>query len=342
MAAAAACVFAVLTPQRVEAADTEQAMLATQAREFAEANADAFSSARASGASEASDVSASAALCIDTTYSDPIGDAGVIDVESYTLRYSCGDKLWSISAVDSNDDSETSTDSYALFVDRDRNEATGCGSFDRIIVAFWNDIDELEAGAVNTPSCDQSRWTPRNEDVAVEFSATDTIAMVFPHSVINTTTFGWGLLWTDINDEADAMPNGPVRNTILPGVSTIQFRTLQYNAPGTDTSSNSSLNNEWVGVRNYGSTTKNLKGYTVRDAQNNVYTFKTNFYLLPNKSVRLHTGRGANTATDVYWNRTAHVWGNTRDTAILRNADRVTKDTCSWTTSGTGSKVCPT
>ena len=339
MAAAAACSFTVLVTQPVAAARTDRATFATQVREFAEANLSAV--AKEPQPRAAADVGASA-VCIDQQYEDATGDAGLIDASLYGIAYSCEDKIWAVIAVDVGGDTQNSSETFLMFIDRDRNSATGCLGDDRAVVAFWNEFDQLVAGAVNTPSCNSGTFTDRAESVYTEFVTEDSIGIAFPHSVINSGTFGWWLLWTDVSEDLDWMPETGWRNVVLPGVSTIQFRTLQYNAPGTDSNSNSSLNNEWVGVRNYGSTTKNLKGYTVRDAQNNVYTFKTNFYLLPNKSVRLHTGRGANTATDVYWNRTAHVWGNTRDTAILRNADRVTKDTCSWTTSGTGSKVCPT
>jgi hypothetical protein len=339
MATAAVCIFAVLTTQRVEAVDTDRATLATQVREFAEANLPA--DAQSSRPRAAADAGASA-LCIDKQYADATGDGALIDASAYGIAYSCEDKVWSVIAVDVGGDTENSSDAFLLFIDRDRNSATGCLGDDRVVVAFWDDLDQLVAGALNTPTCDTNGWTDRGEGVYTEFVSEDSIGIAFPHSVINSGTFGWWLLWSDVGENFDAMPETGWRNVVLPGVSTIQFRTLQYNAPGTDSSTNRSLNNEWVGVRNYGPTSKNLKGYTVRDAQNNVYTFKTNFYLAPDKSVKIRTGRGTNTATDVYWGRTSHVWGNSRDNAILRNADRVTKDACSWTTPGTGSKVCAT
>jgi hypothetical protein len=301
----------------------------------------ASSSARAAGVPTPSDVGASA-LCIEQQYEDPTGDAGLIDASTYGIAYSCEDKVWSLIAVDVGGDTVNSSDAFLMFVDRDRNSATGCSGDDRVLVAFWDESDQLVAGAINTPSCDPDRWTDRGEVVYTEFVAEDMIGIAFPHSIINTTTFGWWALWTDVGEEFDAFPDTGWRKVLLPGISGIQFRTIQYNAPGTDTNKNSSLNNEWIGIRNYGAATKNLKGYTLRDAQNNVYTFKTDFSLGPDKAVRIHTGKGTNTATDRYWGRTTHVWGNTRDNAILRNADRLTKDACSWSTGGAGSKVCAT
>ena len=329
----------MLATQPSGAAGTDRATFATQVQEFAEANLSPV--APAQGSRTAADVGASA-LCIDKQYADDTGDAGIIDASTYGIAYSCDDEIWSVIAVDVGGDTENSSDAFLMFIDRDRNSTTGCLGDDRAIVAFWDDTDQLVAGAINTPTCNTDSFTDRDESVYTEFVTEDSIGIAFPHSVINSGTFGWWLLWTDVGEDLDVMPETGWRNVVLPGTSTIQFRTIQYNAPGTDSNSNSSLNNEWVGVRNFGPASKKLKGFTVRDAQNNVYTFKGNFYLGPDKSVRIHTGRGTNTGTDVYWGRTSHVWGNERDNAILRNADRLTKDACSWTTRGTGVKACLT
>src|SRR5262249_48729366 len=102
-----------------------------------------------------------------------------------------------------------------------------------------------------------------------------------------------------------------------PPAHPVQFGKIQYDAPGTDTNKNSSLNGEWVGIHNYGTITKNLKGFTVRDASNHVYTFSSNFNLKPNAAVKIHTGKGTNTSTDRYWGRTSQVWGNNADKATL-------------------------
>ncbi len=53
----------------------------------------------------------------------------------------------------------------------------------------------------------------------------------------------------------------------------IQFRLIQYNSPGTDTGSNSSLNAEFVTLKNTGTTSRDLTGWTVEDLAGHVYTF---------------------------------------------------------------------
>jgi Lamin Tail Domain len=55
-----------------------------------------------------------------------------------------------------------------------------------------------------------------------------------------------------------------------------------------------------VTITNTGTTTRTLTGWTVRDLANHVYTIPS-FKLGAGKSVRLHTGKGTNSSTDLYW-----------------------------------------
>jgi Lamin Tail Domain len=119
----------------------------------------------------------------------------------------------------------------------------------------------------------------------------------------------------------------------------LQFGKIYYDSPGSDTGSNTSLNAEYVTVKNTSSTTRSLTGYTVRDKVNHVYKFGT-FSLGGGKWVRIHTGKGTDTSTDLYWGRSWYVWNNTGDKAYLRNTDFVLRDTCEWTSVGSGYKWC--
>ena len=119
----------------------------------------------------------------------------------------------------------------------------------------------------------------------------------------------------------------------------IQFRKIYFNSPGSDTGSNTSLNAEYVTIKNTGTTTRTLTGWTVRDLSNHVYTFPS-FKLSAGKSVKLHTGKGTNTSSDLYWGRSWYVWNNTGDKAIMRNSSGTTKDTCSWTSADGSVKYC--
>jgi len=119
----------------------------------------------------------------------------------------------------------------------------------------------------------------------------------------------------------------------------IQFRLIQYNTPGPDLPvSNAKLNKEFVTLKNTGTTSRNLTGWTVEDLAGHVYTFGR-FTLRPGSKVVIHTGSGTNTSTDRYWGRGYYVWNNTGDKAKLHNSRGAWKDSCSWG-NGPGSLYC--
>ena len=121
---------------------------------------------------------------------------------------------------------------------------------------------------------------------------------------------------------------------------TLHFSQAYFDSPGSDTGSNTSLNAEWVRVKNSSSTaTYTLTSWTIRDASAHVYKFPT-FHLKPGASVTLHTGKGTNTGSNLYWGRSGYIWNNTGDTATLKNSSGTTKDTCSWTSANDPSKTC--
>ncbi|WP_330335431.1 lamin tail domain-containing protein (plasmid) [Streptomyces sp. NBC_00536] len=110
--------------------------------------------------------------------------------------------------------------------------------------------------------------------------------------------------------------------------STVMIGQVQHESPGRDDRTNRSLNGEWVEVKNTGKKPVNLRGYTLTDKQGNTYRFH-GMTLAGHSSVKVHTGRGKNTAHDVYQNRTHHVWDK-RDSATLRNDHNRILDSKSW------------
>jgi hypothetical protein len=120
----------------------------------------------------------------------------------------------------------------------------------------------------------------------------------------------------------------------------IQRGKIYYDSPGSDTGSNSSLNAEWVRIKNTGSSARSLGGWTLRDPANHVYTFASGFKLAAGATVSVHTGGGSNSATHRYWGEDWYVWNNSGDKAILKNASGTVVDTCTWSSIGTGYKYC--
>lgn len=118
----------------------------------------------------------------------------------------------------------------------------------------------------------------------------------------------------------------------------VRFTKIYFDSPGSDTGSNTSLNAEWARVKNFSSKARVLTGWTIRDAQGHVYKFPT-FTLRAGYTVTLHTGSGANTATNLYWREDNYVWNNSGDKAILKNRTGAKIDTCSFTSAGSY-KIC--
>ena len=73
---------------------------------------------------------------------------------------------------------------------------------------------------------------------------------------------------------------------------------------------------EHVCVQNHDTIAADLSNWSIQDLIGHTYTFPE-FALNPAMHVRIHTGTGENTATDLYWGRGNAVWNNTGDTVYL-------------------------
>ncbi|MEU3663996.1 lamin tail domain-containing protein [Streptomyces sp. NPDC032940] len=109
----------------------------------------------------------------------------------------------------------------------------------------------------------------------------------------------------------------------------VEISDVQYDSPGRDDRSNRSLNKEWVEITNNTRRTVNLDGWTLRDEDGHRYTFH-DYRLAGRSTVRVHTGQGRDTRTDVYQDRRNYVWDNRSDTATLRNDHGRYIDSDSW------------
>ncbi|MDP5315597.1 lamin tail domain-containing protein [Streptomyces poriferorum] len=104
---------------------------------------------------------------------------------------------------------------------------------------------------------------------------------------------------------------------------------VQADSPGRDNRSNRSLNAEWVEITNQSRRAVNLDGWTLRDEDGHRYRFD-NVRLAGRATVRVHTGIGRDTRTDLFQDRRDYVWDNYSDTAVLRDDRGRTVDTESW------------
>lgn len=109
----------------------------------------------------------------------------------------------------------------------------------------------------------------------------------------------------------------------------VEISAVQYDSPGRDDRSRRSLNKEWVELTNTSRRTVNLDGWTLADEDGHTYTFD-HYRLEGRATVRIHTGEGRDTDSDLYMDRRNYVWDNHSDTATLRNDHDRFIDDASW------------
>jgi len=119
--------------------------------------------------------------------------------------------------------------------------------------------------------------------------------------------------------------------------------TAVYYDPGPGSDPLAQLNQEYVVLRNNGTHAIRLTGWKLHDipraGSTNTYHFPK-FRLRPGKTVRIHTGKGAKTRTDLYWGLNYYVWGDDSDKVTLQNRAGAVIDTCTWLATGTSPKFC--
>ncbi|MFE6974235.1 lamin tail domain-containing protein [Streptomyces sp. NPDC057682] len=128
---------------------------------------------------------------------------------------------------------------------------------------------------------------------------------------------------------AAALPASAHDHDRHPSRAQVVISDVRADSPGRDDGSNRSLNAEWVELTNRGRHAVNLDGWTLRSSDGHRYRFD-DVRLAGRATVRVHTGHGRDTRTDLYQDRRDYVWDNYTDTATLRDSRGRTVDTESW------------
>ncbi|MFJ9590737.1 lamin tail domain-containing protein [Streptomyces acidicola] len=120
--------------------------------------------------------------------------------------------------------------------------------------------------------------------------------------------------------------------------SALKIKGIQYDAPGRDSNScrTGNTRDEYLTIKNYSrSTTVNLKGYVVKDATGNKFTFTANHYLEPGDYVKLRGGRGTDSDANnvVYRQNCNFMWNNDKDTIYFYKPSGARADVHSYTKS---------
>ena len=117
-----------------------------------------------------------------------------------------------------------------------------------------------------------------------------------------------------------------------PGVSqrdAVVISAVRHDVQGRAAFSGRALNREWADVTNTSRRDVNLSGWTLSDADGHSYVFR-HYRLAGGATVRVHTGEGRDTLTDLYQDRRSSVWNHDADTATLRNDRGRYVDSASW------------
>lgn len=77
------------------------------------------------------------------------------------------------------------------------------------------------------------------------------------------------------------------------------------------------LNEEYIVVKNTGDAPIDLTGWRVKDEDGHVYTFPDGFTLEIGQTVTLHTSRGTQSDSDLFWWSDRAVWDNDGDTIAI-------------------------
>jgi Lamin Tail Domain len=121
--------------------------------------------------------------------------------------------------------------------------------------------------------------------------------------------------------------------------SAIKVIKVYYDSPGSDTRTNTSINGEYVVLKNMTTSARSLSRWTVRDNSSHVYTFGS-FTLGAGKTVTLRTGKGTNTSTTRYWGSTSYIWNNDTDRATLKNSAGTAISYCAYNSTAVDYKIC--
>ena len=146
-----------------------------------------------------------------------------------------------------------------------------------------------------------------------------------------------------------------------PAHAAIEITKIQFNPSGRDTGTNRHLREEMVVIKNTGSRAVRLDGWRIVDAgRDHVYVYGdlnrrddvfTDIRLRPGGYVRIHSGRGQDTATaevhtntptsyDFYWDLDNYVWNNNGDRATLINDSGNIVDRRRYGSAATNPKRC--
>jgi len=117
---------------------------------------------------------------------------------------------------------------------------------------------------------------------------------------------------SDVPETTNFDTSFPLFDAYTPGTSSDHSVSIPTISPDGET-----LNDEYVDVKNDGSSSLDMTGWTLEDEAGYTYQFPDGFSLGAGDTVRVHTGSGTDSSTDLYWGSGSPIWNNDSDTAHL-------------------------
>ena len=132
----------------------------------------------------------------------------------------------------------------------------------------------------------------------------------------------------------DARRDGVAWGVAAPAFAAIKIAKIQYDSPGSDTGSNSSLDAEYVVIENTGNSRVNIDRWVLKDRAGHRYTFDS-FRLRGGARLRCTRARGTTTGTTSTRTPAPTSGTTTGDTATLTDDNGHRRDRCRYSGGGT-------
>jgi competence protein ComEC len=196
------------------------------------------------------------------------------------------------------------------------------------------DVDVLQAGHHGSKTSTCTPWLEATSPEAVVIPVgTNSYGHPAPEVISRVAATGAKLYRTDLNGTVTFTSDGTTYSVSVqkspaatpapttsptsspPPTGALEIAHIEYDPPGNDQGEN--LANEYVEIRNGAAESVSFSGYALKDAAGTTFTFPSSFVLPAGATVKVRTGTGTDTASDLYWGRGAAVWNNDHDTATL-------------------------
>ncbi|MGW7349698.1 lamin tail domain-containing protein [Streptomyces sp. Z26] len=138
---------------------------------------------------------------------------------------------------------------------------------------------------------------------------------------------------------AACLAGGVLVPTQAQAAGSVYIYKVYYDSPGSDRGGNSSLNAEYVQIKNSTGAAFQMQGHTLKDASGHKYVFPS-YKISAGKTVLVHTGKGTKSAGHLYMGRGWYVWNNDKDKASLYKPGGSLRDSCSYNSTRVDYKMC--